>query len=535
MNEQVEKILAPIKSFWEKQNKKRRIVMISVLAGIVLIALVIVIILNVKQYTTLYSGLSQEETVEVMKVLQEKQIDYKTEGNGSTILVEQSQEPLIRMQLAMEGHPKTAPDYGLYDTSIDFMTTDSERRTYEIFQAQERLQKTIATIKGINSVIVTLVPPEDSTYVWETNKSEASASVTVSMQSGYSLDAAQVSGIKRLISTAVRGLKSENIAVIDAATSKELASADEKTYVDVANFKLDIEKKLQEDVENNILKILVPIYGKQHVTVAVKSFMNLDKTIKEIITYSSPNDDGKGIVESEHTLNERVVNADEAGGVVGAEGNADLPNYNGVVVGDNELYYKDQRDYEYLVNKITEQITGQSPVISDMTVAVSVDRKQVELTEIEREDLSQAIANASGVLPEKVSVFNAEFNTLPQPGTQPGGNLLDNQVLVFSMSAVAILLLIGLILIIIINKRIKKKKEAQLLAEAEAAAAELAAATGGMPFDSEDMPNMLEDLKNVPESKEQALKKEIQQFTEENPEIVAQLLRTWLKGDEEDG
>jgi len=49
----------------------------------------------------------------------------------------------------------------------------------------------------------------------------------------------------------------------------------------------------------------------------------------------------------------------------------------------------------------------------------------------------------------------------------------------------------------------------------------------------EKLPNMTEDLKNVPESKEQVLKKEIKEFSSSNPEIVAQLLRTWLKGDDD--
>jgi flagellar M-ring protein FliF len=36
-------------------------------------------------------------------------------------------------------------------------------------------------------------------------------------------------------------------------------------------------------------------------------------------------------------------------------------------------------------------------------------------------------------------------------------------------------------------------------------------------------------------SKEEALTKEIQDFSSQNPEIAAQLIRTWLKGDENDG
>ena len=44
-----------------------------------------------------------------------------------------------------------------------------------------------------------------------------------------------------------------------------------------------------------------------------------------------------------------------------------------------------------------------------------------------------------------------------------------------------------------------------------------------------------EDLLNLRNERGMELKNKIRGFTEENPEIVAQLLKRWLKGEEQDG
>lgn len=524
MNEQVEKIVQPVKSFWGKQSKNRKIGIVSILAGIVALAVIIVLILNVKQYVVLYGGVTQEEATEVLALLQQQGVDCKIQNAGTTILVDKKQEAAVRMQLATQGYPRSAPDYALIENNIDFMTTDSEKRSYKIYQLQERLQETIKTLDPVKNAIVTIVPPKDNGYVWE-EESVATASVTLTLKSGVTLDNKQVDGVKRLVATAVEGLTTDSIAVIDAATSNELGADSQNTYVDIANFKLDIEKQLQKDIETNVMKLLLPLYGDDNVTVVTKSSLDLDKKIKEIITYTPSTEDEKGMLSEVEGEQEKIVGADGAGGVVGAEDNADLTNYVGITDDGESIYYRNGMHYSYLVNKTTEQITAESPELLDLTVVASVNRRHVELLEDEKEEIRQAVANASGVSPAKVMVLNTDFNN-PDYLQQdiPGTGILQNRVLVISMSAIAVLLLIGLIIVLLINRKMKKKK-AQEAEQGILEAQQLSIA-------SEDMPNIGEDLKNVPDSKEQVLKKEIQDFSNKNPEIVAQLLRTWLKGDE---
>lgn len=523
MNEQVERYVKPIKTFWGKQSKKKRTTLISVFVGIVLIAVITVLILNNTPYSVLYSGITTEEATQVMQRLQADGTSYKSESGGTTIKVPKDQVELVRMNLATAGYPNTAPNYDFFKDSVDFMTTESEKRTMKIYQLQERLQATIKTIKGVKQAIVTISAPEDNGWAWEEDKESASASVTLTLTGGLTLGPDQVSGIKRLVSTSIPGLDVSQVAVVDS-TGSELKSSGDQTYVDIAKFKLEIESEFEEDVYKNIMKVLVPIVGSDNLSVAVKSRMSLDKKIKEIITYSPSGEDNTGVITDADTGKEVVKGDDQAGGVVGEESNTELPNYSGVTADEDNIYYKDYNKYKYLVNQITEQIDGNSPEVTDLTVGVTINSLQKTLTPEDKENFTQLIANASGISPAKVTIVNTDFSTLNGQPLSPQDPALQNKMLIISVSVGAIILLIGFILIFIISKKMKKKRGVKSVLVADE--------VEEPPMPREKMPNFEADLKKVPESKEQVLKKEIQDFSTQNPEIVAQLLRTWLKGDE---
>jgi len=181
---------------------------------LVISALIITFILNKKDYVVLFRNMDEAEAVEVMKQLQETKIDYKYQTDG-TILIPKEQESLLRMQLAQAGHPRTGINYDIFTENIDFMTTDYEKRQYEIFQLQERLQSSIETIDGVKEAIVTINLPQDKSFAWETDKKESSASVKINLQNGYSLSPSQTNGIMQLLVKSVKGLKEENVAIID--------------------------------------------------------------------------------------------------------------------------------------------------------------------------------------------------------------------------------------------------------------------------------------------------------------------------------
>ena len=100
------------------------------------------------------------------------------------------------------------------------------------------------------------------------------------------------------------------------------------------------------------------------------------------------------------------------------------------------------------------------------------------------------------------------------------------------LAAVALLFAIIVVLVLLLRRAAAKKKRAKqqeeedaLLAAAAAAAAAAAVEEG---LDEEDILNTR--LDQAKKTREQELRMQIGEFADLNPEIAAQLIKTWLKG-----
>ena len=94
--------------------------------------------------------------------------------------------------------------------------------------------------------------------------------------------------------------------------------------------------------------------------------------------------------------------------------------------------------------------------------------------------------------------------------------------LFYILLVVVLVLLVVAIVLLVLNSKRKKKKAAE---EAAAAEGDAAAILEQMP--SFDFNKEILDFQN---DRGMELKQNIRDFTEENPEISAQLLKTWLNG-----
>lgn len=570
MNEQIKKYLDPIKNFWINLTKKRKIIFISVFAGIILISVIAGILLNQQPYVVLYPGLDHSEAVEVMNALKDRDVSFK-EDNG-TIYVPKDQENSLRMDLSNEGHPKTAPNYDFFTKNTDIMSTDYEKKTIEKYQLNQRLEAVIKTLDGVENSNVTISIPDQSGYAWDDNASAPSASVTVTLKNGKTLQPKQVNGIKQLVSKSVPNMKADEVAVVDTATGEELSDSQDTStnQIDISQFKRTIEKEYENDIEKNVLKVLTPVFGNDNVKVTVKSVMDVDKKVQEIITYNPATKDNKGVISEQNTNKEQELNGSKKnGGAAGTETNSDVPSYPGVTVDGNTIYTKDEQSYKYLVSQVKEQIQGDAANIKDMTISVVINKAMMD--DNQKTQIAGLAANAAAIDASKVAVYSAAFAspaaapTNTTPGTIP--NL--NQILIFGGAAVALLIFIIIISAMVVSSRRKKKRAALLGPDVssavpdefyqlnEAGESEESDGTDGTeapdnnketkkenPVDAEKAKAEAEKLRALKElevararqaSKEEALRQKIQDFSSQNPEIAAQLIRSLLRGDDLDG
>lgn len=526
MADQIKNIVKSIKDFWDKLSSKSRKIIIGGFAGIVVASLIIALVLNNKEYVVLFRGIDEEETAEVMKQLQENNVDYKYENDG-TILIPEEQESTLRMQLAQSGHPRSGTNYDVFTENIDFMTTDYEKRQYEIFQLQERLQSSIMTIEGVEEAIVTISVPEEKNFAWETDNAEPSASVKINLKSGKSLSASQADGIMQLVVKSVEGLKEENVAIIDTEGNSLVADSGIK-QTNTIKLKLEIEKEFEKETIKNVSEFLAKIYGEENIKVSAKCTINFDKKISEMLQYLPDEETKLGVPGS--TQNEREITGpgETVGGISGTESNAEVPTYPGVVVEGDNIYFKDSNSINYLVSQLKEQIEHNPGEIEQLTVAAVINKASIrdeELTEVK-----ELIAFSAGVSTEDIALHNMLFYD-PDAPAEPAisdevnaEQITMREILIYGGIALAILSVLIFILSMVLRKR-KKKKEALDAAKSKAEAE--AAASGDFSWQD------IQDGIKLQETQEQAIKKQLKEFTTTNPEIAAQLIRTWIKGDEE--
>lgn len=535
--EQIKKFFIFLKEFWEKQSKKNRIqILISALFVIAVIVL-IVFLMNQTRYTILYSGLNADEQVEIEQYLAENE-NGKYKVDGDVIYVDQANEQAIRMELSNLGHPYSTPNYDFYFNKVGTLTTSEERKLIEEYQLNQRLADVIRTIEGVKSATVTIAYPETSTYVLSSESTEdITAGVTVTLRGGVKLTPVQVKGIQTLVSTSVPGLNINNVSVIDTATGEALSEGVDSSGAvgtsKASSIKRDVEKSYEDDIQGKVRSVLEPIYGQANVRVSVKCDIDIDDSIKEIVTYI-PSEDNRGVITKED-LAKALQN--EGGTVSGMPGtdtnteiteNEDLTTYPSITVGDNTYYFQDEKSYDYLVSSVKEQVQKKAGKVDNLTVSVILNKESI--SDSKRQELTTLIANSAAIGSEKVVVYTDLFNTSGGPtysgDEQPSGNPFDQYPwLIYAVAGAAGLLFIIILLIIIFSKKKKKKKKKSQVAEVET---EQSDSESSLTLDADRM----EEIQDIKLAKDMVMRQKIQEFSRQNPEIAAQLVKAWLRGDD---
>jgi len=473
-------------------------------------------------WSVLYYGLSSAEGGEVIARLDKMSVEYKTQNDGS-ILVPAEKVASLKMQLAAEGFPKSGFSYDLFLNQSDLFTTDYEKRQVLVFQLQERIQESIVTLQGVRGAIVTLNIPEDNSYVLKNEKLETTAAVLLDLYTPDALTKKQISGIELLVANSVPGLKSENVAIIDNYGKQLNVNTDNP--LSGADLKIETISIINKVFEEKIVSFLEPVFGRGMLAVSV----NVNVDFKEVITsetvYTPVIGDNGVISWVERT---RDYTGDIQNG-----GDNDIPTYEesdssgsgGVSSSASESY-----SAQYLVNQLIRQIQDSGGNITDITIAAVINAKELSTEDMAK--YTNLIAHSAGVSPDKVALTNAEFYTpaLPEPVITPEKksffdliNLSKQEVIIIAASLVFfILTLIFVICLISRKKRKKRFEEFEKIKriEEESALSERA--------NKKDLPGEIV----LNETREQALKRQIKEFTSGNPETVAQLLRVWIKEEE---
>ena len=540
-----------LKEMWQNLSAKSK-KLLGIIAGITVVVIAVAVFLLARgqktEYQTLFSSLSQGEAQQIVSLLQEQNVPYLYDGKSGALKVPSESVDTLRAQLLSKGYPKSGFAYDMYIGNSGLMTTESDKKQYTLYDLQDRLGATIRLFDGVRDAKVTIAEGTDQTYaIEEDNPVQASASVVVTMEEGQSLSEKNAEAIKNLIARSVKGMNFTNVSVFDAGTMEEVAADAGDSASGSGTSMANLTATVENNIANNIKRVLGKIYGGENLAVSVKGTLNMAKLIQENTQYTVPEKteatDKRGLLSNEEVAGENAGNSGEnAAGVAGADANADTPRYttqNGTAT-TTDNYSNSSATREWLYNVLKEQKEIAPGVLEDASVAIVINTDDNSIPE---SDLINLVADAAGIkrdeAADKITILRSLNKTAVQqtteekkPAEEP--KTLLNQFPLWALigAAVSAFLLILILLILILRGR--KKKKLKKLAQEEmenAAALSIEQPTDEItPVEEVDEDELTAEGKMAHGMK---LKKSIGEFTDQNPQVVAKLIQSWMREEEQ--
>lgn len=552
-----------LKEHWQNLSDKSRKMLMAIAGGTAAIAIIAVLVLKLgtnTDYSTLFTGLNQEEAQEVVALLQEEGVDYRFNDKDGAIRVPAVKADQTRAELLSKGYPKSGFTYDMYRSNAGLMTTESDKKQYTLYDLQDRLGAQIRLFEGVQDAKVTIAEAAEQKYALQDNtNTDASASVVVTMEAGQSLNDSKAAAIKNLIARSVRGLNFTNVAVFDADTMMEVggSAAGEDAFGSAKDLTA-LTSLIENNISVNVRRVLEKLYGPGNVAVSVKGTLNMERLIQENTQYSTPEkineQDKTGLLNREDTVNENSAASDQgAGGVAGADANADTPRYtnqdNTQAIADS--YSNSSATREWLYNSVKEQRQVDPGVLENATVGIVINTD--DTTTVTNNQLINLVADSAGIprdlANQSITIVRAPSQeavpviTPPeQPQTKEDGLPLP---IVIAMIAGGILILLLLLLLLMEKRRRRRKADEYVDApnmyavEEEARAPETEAppvnvlnTEAGLQMQAENAEmERNEEILNLRMQHSLKLKQNIGEFVDQNPQIAAKLVQSWLRGE----
>jgi flagellar M-ring protein FliF len=516
-------------------------------------------------YDLLFSGVAEKDSAEILDALTKLDVDYKVETGSGAIMVPADNVRELKLKLAAQGLPRsTSLGYELLDKDNGFGASKNVEQMRFQRALEGEIALTIQTIQNVKSAKVLLAIPVQSVFVRERKK--PSASVVVELYQGRTLEKEQIESIIHLVASSVPLMEAGQVTVVDQK-GRLLNSKEGGEDMSLSSKQFEYKKNIEEHLRERIENILTPLVGGDGMRAQISA--DVDFTVTEK-TQEMFNPDLPAL-RSEQTQEENN-SLSKVQGVPGSLSNQPPPTGTApeVASGQEKQAAAESgssnktatRNYE--LDKTITHTRLATGALRRLSVAVVVDDKKVvqadgkaTLAAYSQEDLNQlrdlvkqavGYDNSRG---DQVTVTNVAFrlpDALEEVPAEPFWQQAWFAGAMKQLAAVAVVLLLIMgVLRPGLRTLIAKEEQLEALEQAKA----IAEASGGMVrFDETGKPvavavsvdeetgevrtitTGVEDLLllEAPQSYEKRLEY-VQKLIDEDPKLVAQVIKTWLKDD----
>jgi len=246
-------LIVQFRSFYSNLTPTKRMSIVIATVIVVAASFFMLFMVSGSSYSPLFTNVGSDQTSAIMGKLQAKNIPFKIEDGGKTILVPRELVSSTQMSLMTEiGNTKVGSigaGLELFDKQ-DFGTTSFAQRINYQRALQGELVRAINTLDAVKQSKVMIALPPKKTFLEEGG--QPTASVVVELHSGKTLSEEQVRGITYLVGNAVEGLEPEKVTVLDTR-GKVLSRAHDAGSAagsELAEMKEKVQHLFEEKVES---------------------------------------------------------------------------------------------------------------------------------------------------------------------------------------------------------------------------------------------------------------------------------------------
>lgn len=409
----------------------RQLGLMAGLAASVAIGVAVVLWSQQPDYRMLYSNLAEQDSAAITTALDSAGIRYSFSDGTNTILVPANRVHDARLKLAGEGLPRGAGSgFELLEEKNGFGVSQFMENARYQRALEGELAMTISALNTVRTARVHIAIPKQTAFA--RNQRQPSASVTVDLYPGRSLNEGQSAAISHMVAASIPNLEVQNVTIIDQS-GRLLTSGDVDDDMRLTATQFDYRKRIEDHYIRRIEDILSPITGPGSVRAQVNA--DIDYTVTQE-TREIFNPDQRAI-RSEQIVEENFGNGRNSPiGIPGSLSNQPPmldeqmaeENENGRPAGNSTR--RNVRNFE--LDKTISHSRMNGGVLQRLTAAVVVDDHKridengemvsVPLSEEELTRLTQLVREAVGFSTERgdsVNVINASFTPVQEIDMTP--------------------------------------------------------------------------------------------------------------------
>lgn len=309
---------------WKALPAKSQMALMLGLAALLAVLAFMALSARDSDYRVLFPDLGDKDSGLVADKLAQLNVPYKFAEGGSTILVPAARLRELRAKLAKDGLPSSsgsgsATGYELLDKSSFGQTQDRERVNIQR-ALQGELANNIQRFDGVKSASVLLGLANTNGFFREQQK--PSASVTLTMNPGRTLDRSQLAAIVHMVASSVPELSPSAVKVGDTVAGLLTSPSDDESALGLNSQQLQYRRDIEAGHLKRVLALLEPVVGRDNVRATVTADIDFSRVQRTAEAYG-PNlgPDGKPAVREQRSEESSQPGSATPAGIPGALSN----------------------------------------------------------------------------------------------------------------------------------------------------------------------------------------------------------------------